>query len=489
MKPLSRLFTPSIRRRITSAFLLVTVLVLVMAVASYLQLRQVRPSSETIIHDSADLDQLQRLAAATAALDADLERFLVIRGVEYRETVQADLQVMDEVLGVLQESHSDGDHLESVKLGEVINRLQASVERVMAQASNASTGETNRQIVSVYNDIDILKGLQEDLSAKTLAGLQATAQAQSILAGNVLTQSTLLSIIVVLVALVTVFVTDRRLRAISNLTNTATAIAAGELERTAPVETNDEIGKLALAFNTMTGQLRELVVSLEQRVAERTRALKLSGEVSRRLSTILEPSKLVAEVVQSLQETFNYYHVHIYLYDEKNENLVMVGGSGEAGQRMLARGHKIPAGKGLVGRAAQTGTAVLVTDTSKEPDWLPNPLLPETRAEIAVPIIVGNEILGALDVQQNVINGLGSEDTELLFAIASQVAIALRNARQFSEAQSRTRRETTASLIAQQIQSTRTVESALQVAARELGRIVHASRTRVRINLSENGNN
>jgi putative methionine-R-sulfoxide reductase with GAF domain len=468
----------------------VTVLVLVMAVASYLQLRQVRPSSEEIIHNSTDLDHLQRLAAATAALDADLERYLVIRGAEYRESVQNDLLVMVDVLKLLQETPAMGARPEYGELGEVITRLQASVQRVMdAQAANASTGETNRQIVAVYDDIETLKTLQEDLSATTLAGLQATAQDQSVLAGNVLTQSMLLGIIVVLVAMATAYVTDRRLRAISNLTNTATAIAAGDLERTAPVESNDEIGKLAVAFNTMTGQLRELVVSLEQRVADRTRALKLSAEVSRRLSTILEPSQLVAQVVQSLQETFNYYHVHIYLFDESNENLVMVGGSGEAGQQMLARGHKIPAGKGLVGRAAQTGTAVLVADTSKEPDWLPNPLLPETKSEIAVPIIVGDEILGALDVQQNIIDGLGQEDMELLFGVASQVAIALRNARQFSEAQRRSHRETLSTQITQQIQSTRTVESALQVAARELGRVVHASRTRVRVNLSENGKN
>ncbi|MBN1218559.1 MAG: substrate-binding domain-containing protein [Anaerolineae bacterium] len=125
---------------------------------------------------------------------------------------------------------------------------------------------------------------------------------------------------------------------------------------------SDEIGVLQRGVNSMVSQLEETVGSLEQRVSERSHALELSAEVSRRLSTILDRQQLIDEVVEQVRSAFDYYYTQIYLFDENRENLVLARGTGEAGQMMLARGHSLPRGRGLVGRAAERNAQVLVPD-------------------------------------------------------------------------------------------------------------------------------
>lgn len=270
-------------------------------------------------------------------------------------------------------------------------------------------------------------------------------------------------------------------RPIRELTEQARRVTGGDYSPIQPLRRNDEIGELSRAFAQMNDRVRESYQEMEQRVQERTRALETSVEVSRSLSTILDPKKLVAEVVEQVRAAFDYYHVHIYLYEDNRESLQMVGGTGEAGLAMLAQSHQIPTGKGLVGRAAVAKEAILIPDVTQSADWLPNPLLPDTKAETAVPIMLGDEVLGVLDVQQNVVDGLSEEDVNLLQAVANQVAVALRNARAYEQAQARAQKEAVLNQISQRLQTAMDVESVLRIAAKEVGQALGAKYTDVQI--------
>lgn len=239
---------------------------------------------------------------------------------------------------------------------------------------------------------------------------------------------------ILLAGIAALFITQSIANPLVNLADTARQIADGNLTLTAPIEREDEVGTLAQAFNSMTGQLRGLIDSLEDQVASRTRRLEIVAILSERLNAILNLQDLLQELVNQIQQTFGYYHAHIYLLDPDQENLVVAAGTGQAGTEMKARGHSIPvnAATSLVARAARTRQIVRVDNVREAEGWLPNPLLPDTYCEMAVPIVLDDRVVGVLDVQENEVSGLDEGDASLLRSLANQVAVAIRNARLFA---------------------------------------------------------
>jgi sigma-B regulation protein RsbU (phosphoserine phosphatase) len=148
---------------------------------------------------------------------------------------------------------------------------------------------------------------------------------------------------------------------------------------------------------------------------------------------------------------------------------------------MLAEEHTLPVGTGLVGRAAEINRVILVSDITQDESWLSNPLLPETQSETAVPIAIGANVLGVLDVQHNILNGLQKEDADLLQSVANQIAVALRNARLYQQTQQQARNEALLRNINQKISSTTDMETAMKVAIRELGDALGTPQTIVRL--------
>jgi signal transduction histidine kinase len=173
----------------------------------------------------------------------------------------------------------------------------------------------------------------------------------------------------------------------------------------------------------------------EEIVAQRATQLEAVATVSTTASTVLDPDKLLQAVVDLTQERFGLYHAHIYLADAAWQTLLLAAGAGEIGRTMVAGEHTISldAEKSLVARAARERQATIVNDVRSDPDFLPNPLLPETRSEMAVPMIVGDKVLGVFDVQSNKQNGFSQEDASIYSTLAAQVGVALQNARLYVE--------------------------------------------------------
>lgn len=163
--------------------------------------------------------------------------------------------------------------------------------------------------------------------------------------------------------------------------------------------------------------------------------LETTATLSGYLVSILDFEQLLQEFVTQVKERFDYYHVHVYILDEGEQDLQMQAGYGEPGRIMKERGHHIPlnAQTSLVARAARNRKVVHIDDVRQIPDWLPNELLPETRSEMAVPIIAEDKVIGVLDVQSKWVAGLDQGDAGLLQSVANQVAVAIANVELFEE--------------------------------------------------------
>lgn len=159
----------------------------------------------------------------------------------------------------------------------------------------------------------------------------------------------------------------------------------------------------------------------------RTRQVHTSIEVARDIATAPALPNLFELVVHTVQQRFGFYHAQIYTLEQ--DHLVLQEGTSEVGRQLKASGHHISlaVSQSVVARVATSGKALLIRDVAQEPDWLANPMLPDTKSEIAVPIKWGDKVLGVLDVQSREIGGLDREDELLLVGLCSLIAVAMNN--------------------------------------------------------------
>ena len=228
---------------------------------------------------------------------------------------------------------------------------------------------------------------------------------------------------------------------ISRLSEAARRMAEGDLGARVVVRTRDEIGVLSSTFNEMATQLQELVGSLEQRIAQRTRdlerravQLEAAAEVAREAAAIQDVGELLDRVVRLISDRFGFYHAGIFLVDDRGEYAVLQAASSEGGRRMLERGHRLAVGKvGIVGYVAGSGKPRIALDVGEDAVFFDNPDLPLTRSEMALPLKVRGRIIGVLDVQSEEPAAFSDEDVAVLQTMADQIALAIENARLLAE--------------------------------------------------------
>ncbi len=164
--------------------------------------------------------------------------------------------------------------------------------------------------------------------------------------------------------------------------------------------------------------------------------LQTNFDVGQSINQELELQQLLDNTVNTIRDEFDFYHVQVFLIDNDYKFANLVASTGEAGRQLLARNHRLAVGsQSVIGRVSQVPEPIIAQDTGADTVHANNELLPETRSELALPLIDGGQIIGALDVQSVIANAFQPIDIQALQIIANQLAVAIRNARLFEQAQ------------------------------------------------------
>ncbi len=202
-----------------------------------------------------------------------------------------------------------------------------------------------------------------------------------------------------------------------------------------------EVGLLLQSFHSVTDRISDLQRQLDAQQGRYNRNMDIAARIGRETATLYDLDELLNRAIDLICNEFDFYHAQVFLIDDIGENAVLAYSRGEVGQRLLESKHKLAVGsESVIGRVTQAGTSVIVNDTSVQDVRAPhtvNPLLPDTRAEMALPLQIGERIIGALDVQSKRPNSFQSDEIRTMQILADQIAVAIQNVRLLVQSEQR----------------------------------------------------
>lgn len=369
------------------------------------------------------------------------------RLIAFPEQGYSDFGITDETarLGEIMDSATLADA--APEFFQILNTIADSPEGLFTiNIGEAEHFVVHQQIPEVQYNLVIIVPSGELLTEASIVSSQIAVETRN----TIIFSLFLIALIFAFASAISLGISNRLTTPLKSLTEVANKIISGDLQAKADVQSRDEIGTLAETLNAMTSNLRGSIQSLEQRVVERTKALQVELEKGGRRSKQYEAITKVAQAInatQNLQELlpqisevisqqFNYYHVGIFLNDASGIYAVLSAANSEGGKRMLKRGHQLKIGEqGIVGYATGSGKPRIALDVGEDIVYFNNPDLPETHSEMALPLIISGEIIGALDVQSTEPNAFSHEDVDVLSTLADQVSLAIQNARLYDQMQ------------------------------------------------------
>jgi GAF domain-containing protein len=191
----------------------------------------------------------------------------------------------------------------------------------------------------------------------------------------------------------------------------------------------------------MAAQLQDIIGKLEQRVTDRTKELesqtlrvRVAAEIARDAASARDLGELLDSSAELILKRFNFYHTGIFLIDKNREYAVLTASTTDAGKQMIANNHKLRVGEvGIVGRVSASGEPRISLDIGTDAIHFSNPLLPNTRSEMALPLKVGNIVIGVLDVQSDQPLAFDQDDVAIMQVMADQLATAIERTRLLQE--------------------------------------------------------
>lgn len=230
---------------------------------------------------------------------------------------------------------------------------------------------------------------------------------------------------------------------IINRTTRPLRLVSETATRTAGLRTDeasaDIVASLEQSIGRVDQRLNELTADLTRQIESRNRDIQLASRIGREVATLYDIDDLLSRTVDLIAEELGFYHAQVFLVDDANVNAVLVHSRGEAGRRLLAENFAIAVGSPtVIGQVTARAIPIIVNDTRRSDVTHGfNPILPETRAEIGLPLLIKDEVIGVLDIQSRHPNVFHDENLPTYSLLADQIAVAVQNARLIYEADRR----------------------------------------------------